>query len=70
MTDKTIIRKLRAELKKTDERFSKHIKAWDCTSDSCTLRCRFQERLASLRWAIKAAGGRVCEDDSLDTTNE
>lgn len=60
-TIRKLLRKLHAEVKKTDAEFDKHAKKFNCKTDmsGCTERAEFQERLKTLREIIEMAGGRV-----------
>ena len=54
------MRKLHEEYKRTSAAFDKHIKKNNCTLDmsGCTDRAKYQERLATLDWAVLLLGGR------------
>jgi uncharacterized protein len=49
---------LRRELVRTDAAYDRHIRSNNCKSDSCTTRCRYQERITTLQYALKLLGAR------------
>lgn len=59
MSNKKAIALLRAEKRRTLKFFSRHIKVQHCETDSagCLDRARYQERIASLNWALYQLGG-------------
>lgn len=50
---------LRRELVRTDAAFDRHIRRNGCTSDSCTTRCRYQERITTLQYVLRLLGARA-----------
>jgi len=66
--NKSLLRKLHAELQRTDAAFDKHVKDYKCLTDSngCTARRAFQERVATLCAVITLAGGRVSDAVLMD----
>jgi hypothetical protein len=62
--------KLRAEYRRVEDAFDKHIKKNNCYTDSggCEIRYRYQERLATLRFALSVAGAREKEEGGWSFT--
>lgn len=68
----TARRRVQRELQATDVAFGRHIKKNICLTDSpgCRDRAAYQERLAALRWVVRALGGRVDEAEANTTISD
>jgi hypothetical protein len=49
----------RKELVRTDVAFEHHIRKNGCRNDSCTERCRYQERITTLQYVLRTLGARA-----------
>lgn len=61
-------RQIRLEVKRTDTAFGEHIRksngSCDTDSGGCTVRAKYQERLATLQFVNMLLGGRSIDDET------